>query len=205
MNCKFSKDKILEVSKKEFLKYGYQGVSLRKIAKKCKLSTGAIYGNFKNKEELFNEIIHKDLKNILNVFKIAKTKTIACNDKVIEILKKGEITQELLDEAENMYKYMYANREAFILIYSSIGTKYEKIITDFTEEDIKSTFELYKKVKGISKIEKHKERILRTIAGDCFKGMIPYLIEFKTYEEAKEYLELYIKYYISSFLFLVNI
>ena len=104
-----------------------------------------------------------------------------------------------------MYKYMYANREAFILIYSSIGTKYEKIITDFTEEDIKSTFELYKKVKGISKIEKHKERILRTIAGDCFKGMIPYLIEFKTYEEAKEYLELYIKYYISSFLFLVNI
>ena len=34
MNCKFSKAKILEVSKKKFLKYGYQGVSLRKIAQK---------------------------------------------------------------------------------------------------------------------------------------------------------------------------
>ena len=44
MNCKFSKDKILKVAKKEFLKKGYKGVSMRHIAKLCKFTTGAIYG-----------------------------------------------------------------------------------------------------------------------------------------------------------------
>lgn len=204
MNFKFSKDKILEVAKSEFLEKGYQGVSLREIAKKCDLSTGAIYGNFKNKEALFDEIISHDLPKILKVFEIAKTKTIACNEKVIDIFKNGKITKELLDEAMKMYEYMYENRESFIMIYSAEGTQYEKIIKDFTKDDIKSTVQLYKKVKGITKLEKTVEKILTNAASECFVGAIPFLIEYDTFEKGKPYLELYIKCYIQCFLFLLK-
>lgn len=204
MNFKFSRDKLLEVAKSEFLKKGYQGVSLRKIAKKCDLSTGAIYGNFKNKEALFDEIILHDLPKILKVFEIAKTKTLACNEKVVDILKNGEITEELLNEAMKMYEYMYDNRESFIMIYSAHGTKYEKIIKDFTKEDIKSTLHLYKKVKDVSKIEKTVEKILTNVASEYFVGAIPFLIEYDKFEVAKPFLELYIKCYIQCFLFLLK-
>lgn len=204
MNCKYSKEKLLEVAKQEFLDKGYKGVSLRNIAKKCNLSTGAIYGNFSNKEELFNELIKQDLPKILKIFNIARTKTLSCNKKVVEILKKGEITNTVIDEAMEMYKYMYENRESFILLYSSKGTRYDKLVSDFTKDDINSTKELYKKVKGVKEIKKHVERILNIIAGECFKGTIPFLIEYENFEKAKPYLELYIKCYIQSFLFLVK-
>ncbi|AKC95706.1 TetR/AcrR family transcriptional regulator [Sneathia vaginalis] len=204
MNCKFSKDKILKVAKKEFLKKGYKGVSMRHIAKLCKLTTGAIYGNFKNKEDMFNQIILVDMPKIHEVFEIAKSKSLACNKKVVDILKKGIITEEVMDEAMNMYKIMFEYKDSFILLYSSQGTEYEKIVNTFTEEDIKSTIDLYKKVKGVVKIEKYIERILRLIARECFSGAIPFLIDYENYEKAKPYLRLYFKYYLTSFLFLVN-
>ena len=50
-----------------------------------------------------------------------------------------------MDEAMNMYKIMFEYKDSFILLYSSQGTEYEKIVNTFTEEDIKSTIDLYKK------------------------------------------------------------
>lgn len=204
MNFKFSHDKLLKIAKEEFISKGYEGASLREIAKKCDLSTGAIYGNFKNKEALFKEIIEKDIPKIMEVFKIAKTKSIACNKKVVDILKKGRITKELINEAMNMYEYMYENRCSFIMIYSAKGTKFEKIIRDFTKEDVESTIQLYKNVKNIKVMEKHVEKILSDAASECFEGAIPFLIEYEKFEEAKPYLELYIKCYIQCFLFLLK-
>ena len=40
---------ILEAGKKEFLTYGYEKASLRRIAKEASVTTGAIYGYFPGK------------------------------------------------------------------------------------------------------------------------------------------------------------
>ena len=47
---------ILEAGKQEFLKYGYEGASLRRIAREACVTTGAIYGYFPGKEALFEEL-----------------------------------------------------------------------------------------------------------------------------------------------------
>jgi AcrR family transcriptional regulator len=47
---------ILEVGKQEFMKYGYEGASLRRIAKEASVTTGAIYGYFPSKEALFDAL-----------------------------------------------------------------------------------------------------------------------------------------------------
>lgn len=44
---------ILEAGRKEFLEYGYEGASLRRIAREASVTTGAIYGYFPGKEALF--------------------------------------------------------------------------------------------------------------------------------------------------------
>nr|WP_314460405.1 TetR family transcriptional regulator [uncultured Clostridium sp.] len=47
---------ILEAGKQEFLKYGYEGASLRRIAREACVTTGAIYGYFPGKDALFEEL-----------------------------------------------------------------------------------------------------------------------------------------------------
>lgn len=47
---------ILNVSKEEFIKNGFENTSLRDIAKKCYISPAAIYRHFLNKEDIYNEI-----------------------------------------------------------------------------------------------------------------------------------------------------
>lgn len=47
---------ILEAGKKEFLTYGYEKASLRRIASAASVTTGAIYGYFKGKEALFDAL-----------------------------------------------------------------------------------------------------------------------------------------------------
>lgn len=47
---------ILEAGKQEFLEYGYERASLRRIAKRASVTTGAIYGCFSGKEALFEAL-----------------------------------------------------------------------------------------------------------------------------------------------------
>ncbi len=47
---------ILEAGRKEFLEYGYEGASLRRIAREASVTTGAIYGYFPSKEALFDTL-----------------------------------------------------------------------------------------------------------------------------------------------------
>jgi AcrR family transcriptional regulator len=47
---------ILVAGKKEFLEYGYEGASLRRIAREASVTTGAIYGYFPSKEALFDAL-----------------------------------------------------------------------------------------------------------------------------------------------------
>ena len=51
------KEEIIKIASKEFAKYGYENVSLEKIAKKANITKPAIYYHFKNKLELFEMIV----------------------------------------------------------------------------------------------------------------------------------------------------
>ncbi len=50
------KDEILEVAKKYFSQYGYEGTSLDLVAKEVGVTKPALYYHFKNKKEIYNEI-----------------------------------------------------------------------------------------------------------------------------------------------------
>lgn len=57
-------DDILSAAKAEFSEKGFQSASLRRIVKNAGVTTGAFYGYFKSKEELFSaffEVIIHDI------------------------------------------------------------------------------------------------------------------------------------------------
>ena len=50
-------DDILSAAKAEFSEKGFQSASLRRIVKNASVTTGAFYGYFKSKEELFDALV----------------------------------------------------------------------------------------------------------------------------------------------------
>ena len=73
-----TQEKIINVATQEFLNSGYLGASLRKIAKAAHVTTGAMYGYYKNKEALFNDIVEEVwlreliLRRLITFIKILK-------------------------------------------------------------------------------------------------------------------------------------
>ena len=63
-----TQEKIINVATQEFLNSGYLGASLRKIAKAAHVTTGAMYGYYKNKEALFNDIVEEVSEEFKNDF-----------------------------------------------------------------------------------------------------------------------------------------
>ena len=62
-------DAILSAAKKEFSEKGFQSASLRKIVKDAGVTTGAFYGYYKSKEELFDALVGEYYDTILAMFK----------------------------------------------------------------------------------------------------------------------------------------
>lgn len=62
-------DAILSAAKKEFSEKGFQSASLRKIVKDAGVTTGAFYGYYKSKEELFDALVGECYDTILAMFK----------------------------------------------------------------------------------------------------------------------------------------
>ena len=57
-----TRQKVLEAAKRLFMARGYEGATMRDIAADAGLSTGALFANFTDKADLFNEVILTDFE-----------------------------------------------------------------------------------------------------------------------------------------------
>ncbi len=62
-----TKEKILFAAKTEFLQKGFMGTNVRSIAKKAGVTTGAIYNQFKSKNDVFKAIIETVFADFLKL------------------------------------------------------------------------------------------------------------------------------------------
>lgn len=115
--------KILEEALKEFDKNGYEGASIRNIAKNASTSVGNFYKYFKSKDDLYEKLIgsvYYDLIGYLQKFGEVKfddnTQNIFCwlMEKLMDIVKNNSV-------------------EFSVLLNKSSGSKYENCKTTFVE------------------------------------------------------------------------
>ncbi len=98
-----TRDKILDAARELFVTEGYEGVSMRKVAKKIEYSPTAIYVHFADKNELFHELCRQDFARLQEVMKTA-----ALPQDPIELIRQiGRNYFEFGVRYPNHYQFMF--------------------------------------------------------------------------------------------------
>ncbi|HRS78387.1 MAG TPA: TetR/AcrR family transcriptional regulator [Spirochaetota bacterium] len=66
---KNNRERILKTARQLFPRYGYNGISIRAIAEKAKLTTGAIYFHFKDKMDIYKTICFEAIDMLIANFR----------------------------------------------------------------------------------------------------------------------------------------
>lgn len=113
--------RLLESAKKEFLEYGYEKASLRKICADAGVTTGALYFFFSGKEELFEHVVQGA---VLQLGRLSK--------EMIE--SELEDTSLGVENERRFLEFCWNNRKVMeILLDKSRGTAYENFLDDMRE------------------------------------------------------------------------
>ncbi|NLJ16792.1 MAG: TetR/AcrR family transcriptional regulator [Clostridiales bacterium] len=177
--------KILKAGREEFLDKGYIKASLRTIAKNAGVSTGAIYGLYRDKMELFSSLVEPYATDFTNNYLVKQEEFKALDNKQqIEVMYNYSTNalQELLD-------YIYLHFDAFkLLICCSAGTKYEKFIHTLVDVECKSTYSFYNVLKkeGYSP-QKISENLVHILSSAYFAAIFETVEHDMDKDEADEY------------------
>ena len=125
-----TQEKIINVATQEFLNSGYLGASLRKIAKAAHVTTGAMYGYYKNKEALFNDIVEEVSEEFKNDY-LVEGLIICCS--------KGTRYEEYLDclvneKTKQFNEHGFDDKLSHIINHSYLFGVFEIVRHQMTEK-----------------------------------------------------------------------
>ena len=178
---------ILSTAEKEFREKGFLSASLRNIVKTAGVTTGAFYGYFKSKEELFEALVGEQYEYFLNCFIKAQTDFADLPlEEQPEML--GNISGACMHE---MLHYAYEHLSAFKLILcSSEGTRFSGLVDKMVEIETEGTHEYLKVLEALGRpsppIDEHLEHILIT---GMFNTFFELIIHEMPLDRAEHYLK----------------
>jgi len=102
-----TRDKILSVANKLFSRFGFHKTSMDEIAKIARKAKGSLYYHFASKEELFTEVVAKEIENLKkNLSLIVNDNNLTANEKIKKYLIKR---MEILHSAANYHETLKAD------------------------------------------------------------------------------------------------
>lgn len=135
-----TRERLLEVAKDEFLELGYEKASMRKICKKAGVTTGALYFFFKDKNDLFAALVKKvadEIKMVI-IHHTEKEQAIYVDEKTTP----EALIADGIQQGREFITYMYANKDAFILLLSKAnGSAYENFYDELVDLMEKNTLQ----------------------------------------------------------------
>ncbi len=117
---------ILEVALSDFLTNGFHETSIRTIANKAFISSGALYNHFKNKEDILHHIIDPHIENWWKI----------CNHDLNKFKKniKNQTSNYFSFEDNSYIELFEKNIDVWrFILFKSKHTKYESFIDDLLE------------------------------------------------------------------------
>lgn len=119
-----TKDIIVSVANKLFSRFGFQKTSMDDIAKTARKAKGSIYYHFTSKEELFKEVVSREmsvLKNQLSV--IVHNTELNAGDKIKNYLI---LRMELLNNASNYHETLKADFYEHYIFIDDLRSELDK-------------------------------------------------------------------------------
>lgn len=127
---------ILETAKREFLERGFLGTSMRRIAGLSGVTTGAMYGYFASKEEIFDSLVKDAYEAVMNVYRNAHEE-FASLPYEKQVAGMGTITARCIEWCVG---YIYDHIDEFrLILMCSEGTHYSSMVDEMMKIEEEST------------------------------------------------------------------
>ncbi len=176
---------ILEAGKQEFLKYGYEGASLRRIAKEACVTTGAIYGYFPGKEALFEELTGDAADGLMEKYRAMHVDFAALPPE-----KQAEALDVISDDnVPWMVNYVYDRFDLFKLIFCKSSKEYcDSYLSELTEIEEASTWEFVEAMKELGHdVMEIDSTIIHILARSFFQQLWEFVAHDVPREKALSY------------------
>lgn len=180
-------ERIHKAAFEEFLEKSFKSASLRNIVKKAGMTTGAFYGYYNSKEELFEALAGEHYEYLIERFKRAQTEFAKLPyERQPEVM--GDISGKCMYD---MLHYAYQNLKGCKLVLCcSEGTRFSGLIDEMVEIEVESTHSYQNVLSSLGhpspKIDHRLEHILIT-------GMFHTFFELVIHEMPLSDAENYIK------------
>lgn len=180
-------DRIHRAAKTEFLEKGYKDASLRNIVKSVGMTTGAFYGYYKSKEELFAALVGEHYAYLLNCFqKAQKEFTDLPHEQQPEVM--GNISGACMFD---MLHYAYEHlEECKLILCCSEGTKFSGLIDEMVEIEAAATH-AYQEV--LQELGRPSPQIDPALEHILITGMFHTFFELVIHEMSLQNAENYVK------------
>ncbi len=186
MSEMLTKEQFITAGKKEFLAKGYKEASLRQIAKRLGFTSGAFYGNFKSKADLFDAIVSQPAKELMDLY-------VSYHDHYLSQSPRkqcdhlGDISAEALN---SMISYMYRQYDVFKLIFCrSSGTVYEQYLDQLIAVEVNSTKQFLQVMKENRYFSPNiDEQLCYILSSMLFNGVVAIFTYDMPYEYAIKYI-----------------
>lgn len=100
---KNNRERILDTARRLLPKHGYNGVSIRAIAQRAKLTTGAIYFHFRDKKEIYRTICFEAIDILMREFRE-------------RIRQRRTPSQKLISIFDSYIDFFYRHRERYNIL-----------------------------------------------------------------------------------------
>lgn len=188
-------DNILNAAKAEFLEKGFRGASLRNIVKNANVTTGAFYGYFKSKEDLFDALVSEPADFIMREFNRIQTEfTYLTPDE--QEAGMGKISKNSLID---WIDFIIDNSDVFKLILkSSEDTRYENFIHDMVTREVQATHDFIKTLNQNGKnIPCPDDNLAHILISGMFTAYFEIALHDMPKESAKKYVDDLSKFHIA--------
>lgn len=186
-NRLLTREKILQSAKKEFMEKGYREASLRNIVKQAGVTTGAFYGCYKSKEELFEALVKEAADGLYDWYERSHTEYVQRSAEE-QLNGMRQVTDDLVPE---VVKYVYRHFDAFKLLFChSEGTGYEHYLDRLIDIETRSTMDFIEALKEAGYVLKicPGEKLAHIISSQYFQALYEMISHDMPFEEASEYL-----------------
>ncbi|QIB70454.1 TetR/AcrR family transcriptional regulator [Aminipila butyrica] len=177
---------LLKAGKQEFMTHGFLGANMRNIASAAKVTTGALYRYYSDKEALFIELVDEPARVFADRYR-ERQMSFAAQPLESQLKRMPEITDR---ESDWMMAYLYDHFDAFKLIACcSAGTRYAYYIDTLIEIESEAGRQLIARMSEAGfPAQDMDDGLIHILSGTLFNGMFETIQHDMPREKAMEYM-----------------
>ena len=131
-----TRDRLLDAAREEFMTYGFENASLRRIAKTVGIAAPSVYNHFSSKEEMFAALVEPVIRMVKETF-------LSVDHEKLEQIK-ADREDEVLDKTKTMrpvLEFVFDHLDDVkLLLFCADGTVYRGMLDKVAKMESDATF-----------------------------------------------------------------